>query len=192
MARNLDPKSLVFHDVISRGDITPDKLLYLIDRLYDINTTDKKGSTLLDAAIFWDRKDLCKVLLENGADVESLNNTCESPLRAAASGGHFELCKLLIEHGANLNPRSRGLTQPVQSIFQYRRIGDDLSKIHSDICRLFIDKGVDIRIMTRSIYEPRPDESYESMAGFMTTHSRWITEPARTIIEQRLRDVYGR
>jgi ankyrin repeat protein len=182
MERLLDPKSLVFHDVISYGNITPDNLLYLIDRLSNINAIDKQGSTLLDAAVFWDRKDLCKVLLENGADVESLD-TCDSPIRAAASGGNFEICKLLIEYGANLNPSPGILSQPIDAIFQFRRIGDDLSKIHSDICRLFIDKGVDLRGV---IYGSR---HHGSIIDYIT-NNRLITEPAKSIMKQHIREAY--
>lgn len=51
-------------------------------------------------ATYYGHLEVCKVLLEHGADVHACDNL---PLIYAAMKGHLEVCKLLIEHGANIN-----------------------------------------------------------------------------------------
>ena len=45
---------------------------------------------------------VCKVLLENGANVDGLANIV-TPLHYAAENGHLDVVDLLIQHGANVN-----------------------------------------------------------------------------------------
>lgn len=45
----------------------------------------------------------CKLLLEQGAEVNAMDEKGNTPLHYAAQGGYTELCKLLLEHGADVN-----------------------------------------------------------------------------------------
>jgi ankyrin repeat protein len=44
-----------------------------------------------------------KMLLDKGADVNALSDTCDTALRAASSEGHEQLVELLLDKGANVN-----------------------------------------------------------------------------------------
>lgn len=45
----------------------------------------------------------CKLVLEEGADIEQRNVMGETPLIRAAHNGHFQTVKFLVEHGADVN-----------------------------------------------------------------------------------------
>ena len=49
--------------------------------------------------------DICKLLIEKGADVNAENYESATPLFAAADGGRVEVVKLLLENGADPNHR---------------------------------------------------------------------------------------
>lgn len=50
--------------------------------------------------------EVCRFLLNAGADVNTGNDWKETPLLWAARAGHFETCKLLIDAGADVSATS--------------------------------------------------------------------------------------
>lgn len=57
----------------------------------------------LHAAVAKENVELCKLFLENGADVNVTQTQQVTPLHSAAHKGNLALVKLLIEHGANVD-----------------------------------------------------------------------------------------
>ena len=55
--------------------------------------------------------DICKLLIEKGADVNAENYENATPLFAAADGGKVEVIKLLLENGAERLAYQKVLTQ---------------------------------------------------------------------------------
>lgn len=63
----------------------------------------EKKTSLLQQAIIYDKPDIVKVLLDNGADINLLDNINMSPLNTAINENKTEIANLLIERGANVN-----------------------------------------------------------------------------------------
>jgi len=96
------------------------------------------GSTLLYTAYGKQHFEICKLLIENGANTETL-------LIMVSSNGHLELCKLLLEYGADVNMKNnRGET----SLFMASFNG------HLEICRLLIEKGADVNMQNNRGVSP--------------------------------------
>lgn len=68
----------------------------------DLNASENDGPPLSKSAEL-DNEPLCRILLDNGAEVNASGKyTFETALHWAATGGHISLCKLLLERGASL------------------------------------------------------------------------------------------
>ena len=81
--------------------------------------------------------DLCRTLLDAGADVNTTTNGGSTPLYFAAGIGNIDLCQLFIDNGANINHQNNnGSTALIKSAIYNK----------SNICRLLIDNGADIDI----------------------------------------------
>ena len=92
-----------------RGDCA--RMQTLLDAGASVNTTHQlHGRSLLHIAAYNGNYDLCKMLIERGADVNALEedsddarnwgSTCCTPLHLAASANHAAICRLLLENGA--------------------------------------------------------------------------------------------
>ncbi|KAK3493518.1 hypothetical protein B0T13DRAFT_421361 [Neurospora crassa] len=85
----------------------------------------------LDIAITMGHKEICDLLISNGASVNIDNGR---PLKAAARMGHLEICKLLISNGASVNIDNG---RPLKAA---ARMG------HLEICKLLISNGASVNI----------------------------------------------
>ncbi|KAF2728961.1 ankyrin repeat protein [Polyplosphaeria fusca] len=59
------------------------------------------GKTALHMAVWENREEIAKLLLERGAKTESRDESNWTPLHWAASRGHLNMTKILLEHGAD-------------------------------------------------------------------------------------------
>ena len=75
-----------------------------IGRGADVNTPDTYGTPLFTHAGSG-RYDVCKLLIDNGADVSALDYADKTALFTAADRGQVEVVKLLLEKGANPDHR---------------------------------------------------------------------------------------
>lgn len=72
----------------------------------DINNYPSINNPLISATIF-EKYDIVKYLIEQGANVNSKNQVDESPLYIAARYNRPDLVRLLVENGANVNDPDR-------------------------------------------------------------------------------------
>eukprot|EP01100_Stratorugosa_tubuloviscum_P003252 TRINITY_DN1775_c2_g1_i2.p1 TRINITY_DN1775_c2_g1~~TRINITY_DN1775_c2_g1_i2.p1 ORF type:complete len:144 (+),score=45.43 TRINITY_DN1775_c2_g1_i2:105-536(+) len=100
----------------------------------DPNLLNQEPITPLYIAAFFGCIEICKFLIEKGADINKgiLFLEEETPLGGAALCGHIEICRLLIEKGADVN---KGDEPPIYLASL---------KGHTEICKLLISKGANV------------------------------------------------
>ena len=90
--------------------------------------------------------EMCKLLIQHGADVNYTKDRLFSPLWAASSGNHLEIVKLFMENGADIDSYENSITSA---------LNEAAVKGHFDIVRYLIEKGADInRLITTMLYSP--------------------------------------
>lgn len=80
----------------------PDIVAWLLERGADPNRNSEISSPLMDAASLG-RAEVCKALVEAGANPAWRDSNSETALHKAASNGSTVVCLLLIDAGAELN-----------------------------------------------------------------------------------------
>ena len=79
------------------------KAQYLLQKAADPNIPNKLGVTPLGFAAMYGKKDLCKLLLNYGADLNYQTPECRTtPLIKASQHGHGDVVKLLIDNKAEI------------------------------------------------------------------------------------------
>lgn len=80
---------------------------YLIEHGADVHNTDKHGRTVLNTATSYNRIEIVKLLLENGAvvDIEKKSRLNESPLSIARREHHPEILELFRSYRKNIKLR---------------------------------------------------------------------------------------
>jgi len=78
---------------VHKGDLDSVKKLI---KIYDVNSTNKHGNTILISAVSRGYLNIVKFLLENGADVNKCNKHNNSPLILACVKGYYDIIKLLL------------------------------------------------------------------------------------------------
>ena len=82
---------------------------------------------------------ICKLLIENGADVNAKNGEDYTAMQLATSPKHFDICELLIKHDNNVN----AINTFLQSIVNYP--SNKSRKKHTEMCKLLIEEhGADV------------------------------------------------
>lgn len=90
--------------------------------------------------------EMCKLLIEHGANVNYTKDRLFSPLWAASSGNHLEIVKLLIENGADIDSYENSVTSA---------LNEAATKGHFAIVRYLIEKGADInRLAITLLHSP--------------------------------------
>lgn len=82
-----------------------------LSKSYFISTDDVCG-TPLHIAVYSDNCKAAALLLDHGANIESLDDQDRTPLHVAADSGNFEVAALLLNRGANPNARDKTLKTP--------------------------------------------------------------------------------
>lgn len=86
------------------GNLTPGIFDFLKQHGSNINAAkSNSGTTALMIAAENGHDEVCRLLIEKGADVNISDQLGDSALSIAASNGRSNLCALLIEHGADVN-----------------------------------------------------------------------------------------
>ena len=76
------------------------------------NSKDESGYALLTSAASMGNKDLCEVLIANGANLEAKGEHGTALLEAAI-GNHKDIVELLINNGANVNAKDNSGITPL-------------------------------------------------------------------------------
>ena len=105
-------------------------------RSIDVEARDDRGWSCLMKSVQSGFHFISKLLLQNGALVDSINDDGLVPLNYAVVSGNYELFVLLCEYGADLNSRNRNIGwSPFQRAIWYGHL-----PIVKELCR----RGVDI------------------------------------------------
>ncbi|WP_285828471.1 ankyrin repeat domain-containing protein [Bacteroides acidifaciens] len=131
------------------GDNNVQEVSNILDQHSDLDLNDENLYTLHPPLCRAAKKgfyEICKTLIQYGADVNCIKDRLFSPLWGASSGNHLEIVKLLIENGADINAYESSTTSA---------LNEAAAKGHFEIVRYLIQKGADInRLTTTLLYSP--------------------------------------
>jgi uncharacterized protein len=117
----------------------------LLDAGADINARNRHkfagpGNSPLSAAVYQDRRDVVRLLIDRGADVNQGDNAGFTPLHLAVALGRIEAAGILLESGADANARTNmtGGKQwanktPLDLLAVEDRTGEGGSKISAEV-----------------------------------------------------------
>ena len=102
----------------------------------NVNVKNKKEETSLHTASWYGHKEIAKLLITNGADLNAVGGRFgETPLHSATQYDRKEVFELLIEKGAELNAKDRDGETPLHRIAIWG---------HKEVAELIIEKGADL------------------------------------------------
>ncbi|MDB6065468.1 MAG: symbB [Pedosphaera sp.] len=81
-------------------------VVWLLSKKAAVDTRDTMGRTPLMHVAGLGYLELCKILIEAGADASAIDSELETALHQAAKGGYVDICKLLLEAGTPVNAQS--------------------------------------------------------------------------------------
>jgi hypothetical protein len=87
-----------------------------------------------------------EILIENGADINTVNKEGRTPLCLTITFGHPDTCQQLLDQGANVNvPDSEGINQTIKEVLNTWMLTKDSDKVkRQEIINLLLDHGLDI------------------------------------------------
>ena len=107
---------------------------FLMEQGLDVNVTDKWGATPLFSAA-WDKPEMVRWLLAQGAQVELETDTIGSPLTRSIYGGNAECLQLLIDAGAKVNSSAVDGDRPLKSAVELGNV---------ELARMLVDAGAEV------------------------------------------------
>jgi ankyrin repeat protein len=128
------------HFAASEGHLEVARML--LERKADVNALNDKGLNSLHRASHssWSGDaviaQLVQLLLDYGADLNTRDNSRNTPLHFAASKGHLEVARILLELKADVNAPNKERSTPLHQAFEAWRE-------NPDIVRLLLDYGAD-------------------------------------------------
>jgi ankyrin repeat protein len=166
--------------------------------MYPINDKHSSGRTALDLSCGKGHANVCQLLLEMKADIESLDDDGYTPFLTASYFGHVNVLKLLIEwqcdtaarnknnNGALALAASNGQVDAIQFLVNvvHLPINDkhssgrtalDLScgKGHANVCQLLLEMKADIESLDDDGYTPFLTASYFGHVNVLKLLIQW-------------------
>ncbi|XP_071944727.1 uncharacterized protein [Antedon mediterranea] len=77
---------------------------------------DEDGTSALGLAALFGNINICKILVDAGANVNLKNKYGMSPLHIASRKGHKDICHFLIEAGSNIHLVSQNLQTQIEDL----------------------------------------------------------------------------
>ena len=130
-------------NVISSTPRSQNSLPEFMERNADLSNDEESKS--LHSALRSGRLDEVQRLLDRGADVNELDELCQTPLDVASKDGKLEIARTLIENGADVNSRDNTGWTPLHWATRYR---------HIDVVRLLLDNGANVNVAERRGFAP--------------------------------------
>lgn len=141
---DINNRELISHrmiDFLFQNYHLPCNIWQLLDSYFHWSEDDGAFSALvkndLCSAVDYEDLEIVKRVLENGADIEAVNNENMTPLIAAAAYGYLDIVELLLENGANIEARDDNYQTAL-----FRAVEND----YLDIAEYLMDKGANIHI----------------------------------------------
>jgi len=132
-----------YDDILSATNMGhTDKVIELLRRGMDVNTTDPQGLSLLMIAARGNNVELAKFLLNNRANVQRRNSHGDTALTLASFAGNKEIVRLLLERKPEINHGG-------WNALQYASYEG-----HSEIVTLLLAAGADINLKAPNGYSP--------------------------------------
>jgi len=126
------------HDMITHECQFTQVAAVLIKHGANVNTTDLNGDSPLHSALLYHNTDNIKLLLEGGANTESLNNIGRRPIHIANDP---ESLSLLLDFNADFNAQDR----VGNAAIHFAVLAKDKERVE-----LLLSKGADITVRTRA------------------------------------------
>lgn len=99
--------------VVKMRDVDEHILLSEIDRIGDLEQTDRDGRTLLINAAFYGKEMLVGTLLARGASINTADRTGFTALHAAVQESHVRIVEALLNAGADVNAQNAFGNTPI-------------------------------------------------------------------------------
>jgi ankyrin repeat protein len=103
----------------------------------DMGYGKESGFTPLHIAVSKGYLDMCKMLLEQKADVCAHDNSGNTPLHLAASGDHLEISRILLKYNADINSQTHHRSTPLLLASEHGT---------SDLVQLLLDHNADVHV----------------------------------------------
>ncbi|VDN27297.1 unnamed protein product, partial [Gongylonema pulchrum] len=111
------------------------RIIELTDgKIINCKDFDGRESTPLHFAAGYNRVEVLKYLLENGADIEARDTGWLVPLHNACAYGHLVVAELLVKHGADLNAVDK---------WGYTPLHECALKGKFEVCKMLLLSGAD-------------------------------------------------
>lgn len=119
------------------------RVLNLIENGYDINSFNDRGITPLMIAIYLRKYEICKLLIENGADVNAIYEHYQfTPLIFACNAKDDQIIELLLQNGANINIKDKNGYDALHHLINNGTINNLISNYSLKFTELFYPFGV--------------------------------------------------
>ncbi len=114
----------------------------ILDSGVDVNFIDSKGNSALFAASLSGKKNMVRLLLNNGADtnLKNKNKNKKTPIITASMKGHTDIVKILLEYGTDPNVVGLNKITALQSA---------VAMNHKDIVKLLLKHGVNTELKSK-------------------------------------------
>jgi ankyrin repeat protein len=149
------------------------KCLKLINEGANVNANTGE-STPLKYASSEGHKDVYKLLLDHGADVNAKFEFGGTALQYATEKGHKDVCELLLDHGADVNEGNIYGQTPLH-VAAYNN--------YTDLCLLLIDRGADVHAV-------ESNHGWTPLMGAFVFGNKDVCELLRFKMRQPLFELY--